>query len=169
MSRRINFFIVFLFSILFSFSGLIAYAGPGNSGHGNGGGGHGNGHGNSHGHIHGDGHVSGHGKSVHAKSIENEARYTGNSARFSKTNKTAIRDYYAKNPIPVTELPPGIAMNLARGKSLPPGIAKRFLPPELLSTLPVRTGYEYLVAGNDVVLVNSTTGIIEDVIASVLK
>lgn len=60
-------------------------------------------------------------------------------------------------------------MNLARGKPLPPGIAKRFLPNDLLNRLPVYPGYEYLAVGKDVVLVNSTTGIVSDILANALK
>ncbi len=43
-------------------------------------------------------------------------------------------------------LPPGIAKNLERGKPLPPGLAKRRVPPAQLRTLPpARDGFEYLV------------------------
>ncbi len=62
-------------------------------------------------------------------------------------------------------LPPGIAKNLQRGKPLPPGIAKRNLPPGLDSSLPERHhGYERIIVGNDVVLVEIDTGEIADII-----
>ena len=62
-------------------------------------------------------------------------------------------------------LPPGIAMNLERGKSLPPGIAKRDLPKDLNYSLPDRhDGYERTIVGNDVVLVEIDTGKIADII-----
>lgn len=62
-------------------------------------------------------------------------------------------------------LPPGIAKNLQRGKPLPPGIAKRDLPPGLDSSLPERHhGYERIIVGNDVVLVEIDTGEIADII-----
>ena len=62
-------------------------------------------------------------------------------------------------------LPPGIAMNLERGKSLPPGIAKRDLPQDLNYSLPDRhDGYERTIVGNDVVLVEIDTGKIADII-----
>jgi len=62
-------------------------------------------------------------------------------------------------------LPPGIAKNLQRGKPLPPGIAKRDLPPGLESSLPGKhDGYESLIVGNDVVLVEIDTGKIADII-----
>ena len=62
-------------------------------------------------------------------------------------------------------LPPGIAKNLQRGKPLPPGIAKRNLPPGLDSSLPEsHHGYERIIVGNDVVLVEIDTGKIADII-----
>ncbi len=62
-------------------------------------------------------------------------------------------------------LPPGIAKNLQRGKPLPPGIAKRDLPSGLESSLPGKhDGYESLIVGNDVVLVEIDTGKIADII-----
>ena len=62
-------------------------------------------------------------------------------------------------------LPPGIAKNLERGKPLPPGIAKRNLPPGLKSTLPGKhDGYETVIVGDDVVLIEIDTGKIADII-----
>ncbi len=62
-------------------------------------------------------------------------------------------------------LPPGIAKNLQRGKPLPPGIAKRNLPHGLDSSLPAsHHGYERIIVGNDVVLVEIDTGKIADII-----
>ncbi|MDP9195836.1 MAG: RcnB family protein, partial [Pseudomonadota bacterium] len=60
-------------------------------------------------------------------------------------------------------LPPGIAMNLERGKPLPPGIAKRYLPSDLEKILPaLPKGQKRVVVGNDVLLVESATGVILD-------
>ncbi|MCC9622733.1 hypothetical protein LPB41_13625 [Thalassospira sp. MA62] len=61
-------------------------------------------------------------------------------------------------------------MNLERGKPLPPGIAKRDLPPDLLARLPARTdGTLRQIVGNDVVLIEKGTEIILDVIRDVVK
>ena len=89
--------------------------------------------------------------------------------KFSNNDRVIVTDYFKAHPFTTTPLPPGIAKNLARGKPLPPGIAKVFLPEGLLSTLPAHPGYDYLVAGNDVLLVNSTTGIVSDILTNVLK
>ena len=71
----------------------------------------------------------------------------------------------SKNKGKNKDLPPGIAKNLQRGKPLPPGIAKRDLPQGLESSLPGKhDGYESLIVGNDVVLVEIDTGKIADII-----
>ena len=69
---------------------------------------------------------------------------------------------------PPQGLPPGIAKNLARGKPLPPGIAKRYLPHGLLGQLPARPGYEWIAVDQDIVLVVAATAVIVDVLKNVL-
>ena len=67
-------------------------------------------------------------------------------------------------------LPPGIAMKLERGGTLPPGIAKRDLPDNLISRLPTRTdGALRQIVGDDVVLIEKGTEIILDVIRDVVQ
>ncbi len=79
-----------------------------------------------------------------------------------------IRGYFQSNPMPVQGLPPGIARNLGRGKPLPPGIAKRFLPTDLQAQLPAYPGYELLIADRNVLLVSVASGIITDILLDVL-
>lgn len=66
-------------------------------------------------------------------------------------------------------LPPGIAKNLARGKPLPPGIAKKLGPGPLLNQLPVHPGYEWQVAGSDLILVAVGTMLIADILKNVFQ
>ncbi len=67
-------------------------------------------------------------------------------------------------------LPPGIAMKLERGGSLPPGIAKRDLPADLRARLPNRTDDAIRqIVGNDVVLIQKGTELILDVISDVVR
>ena len=66
-------------------------------------------------------------------------------------------------------LPPGIAMNLARGKALPPGIAKRSLPGSLIERLPpVPSGYERVIVDGRVLLVEIATRVIHDVLEDLI-
>jgi len=66
-----------------------------------------------------------------------------------------------------SSLPPGIRKNLARGKPLPPGIAKKMVPGPMLARLPVHPGYEWRVAGSDLILVAIGTAIVADVLFDV--
>lgn len=74
--------------------------------------------------------------------------------------EAGVRERYA-------DLPPGIRKNLARGKPLPPGIAKRLPPPALQQRLPQYPGYEWQVCGKDLVLVAVTTLVVAAVLNSV--
>lgn len=66
-------------------------------------------------------------------------------------------------------LPPGIAKNLARGKPLPPGIAKQALPTRLVQVLPtVPRGYERVVIGGRILLVEIATQVVHDILEDVL-
>jgi Ni/Co efflux regulator RcnB len=69
---------------------------------------------------------------------------------------------------PTASLPPGIRKNLARGKPLPPGIAKRF-DGRVRSSLPDYPGYDWRQVGTDAVLIDVTTGVIEAIIDNVLQ
>lgn len=66
-------------------------------------------------------------------------------------------------------LPPGIRKNLARGKPLPPGIAKKAPPSAMLGRLPRHPGYEWQMAGTDLVLVQVGTAIVADVLKDVFR
>lgn len=64
-------------------------------------------------------------------------------------------------------LPPGIAKNVARGKRLPPGIARKALPAGMLNDLPHYPGYEWRAVGDDLVLIALSTAIVTAVINGV--
>ena len=64
-------------------------------------------------------------------------------------------------------VPPGLAM---KGGLLPPGIAKRQLPSNLVAQLPhPPQGYERVIVDNDVLLVNIATQVIHDVLTEILR
>ena len=66
-------------------------------------------------------------------------------------------------------LPPGIRKNLARGKPLPPGIAKKTIPTPLHHELPAYPGYEWKRCGQDLVLIDLATQIVAEVFAAIFK
>ena len=93
---------------------------------------------------------------------------------FTDTERAIITSYFApRGGAPAASgkpLPPGIAKKVARGGSLPPGIAKRYLPSDLNERLPPPpVGLERLIVGNDVLLVQISTGAILDVIRQALR
>ncbi len=89
---------------------------------------------------------------------------------FSIGDRAQIQAYYSSNPNPGLEaLPPGIRKKLGRGKPMPPGIAKRFPPDALRSSLSIPHRYEVIEVGWDVFLVEVATGIIHDVLMDVIR
>jgi len=88
---------------------------------------------------------------------------------LSDQDRTTIARYFQQHPQPATALPPGIAKNVARGKPIPPGIAKRGVPNALTGQLSVPKGYELQTVGTDVVLIEAGTRIIADVLKDVLR
>jgi hypothetical protein len=67
------------------------------------------------------------------------------------------------------ELPPGIRKNLAKGKPLPPGISKSKAPSSLLGKLPKHDGFEWRMAGTDLLLVSKSDKVVSDVLKDVFK
>ncbi len=84
------------------------------------------------------------------------------------TVQQTIRSYYADKPKKARGLPPGQARKYARGKRLPPGIAKQALPPDLERRLHPQPGYQYVAVDSDVLLIAVSTGIVVDILMDVL-
>jgi hypothetical protein len=112
---------------------------------------------------------------VEVESATNEANAAANKVSeggiFTAPERDRIAEYYRKNRavFPSTKpLPPGIAKNLQRGKSLPQGIAKTRLPKTLESSLPKRSGLERYQVGPDVVAVDKA-GKLQDILRGVFS
>ncbi|AZC19076.1 MULTISPECIES: anti-virulence regulator CigR family protein [Pseudomonas] len=123
----------------------------------------GNGHGKGKGHDQGSAeHGQGHGNS---RSGGKQGNWQGGPS-IDRGDVLGIlsghRDYWRPGPA----LPPGIQKNLARGKPLPPGIARK-LDGRLLGQLPHYDGYEWRQAGTDLILVTVATGLIYEVLNGV--
>ena len=98
------------------------------------------------------------------------------SIRFSSNEISVIHDFFRDYHVDKKggkksskPLPPGIAKNLARGKTLPPGIAKRGLPNELFVQLPpVADGFERVIVAGKILLVEIATQIVHDILVDVI-
>lgn len=92
---------------------------------------------------------------------------SGVTLRLDDTVIRVVNDWFHANPQlhgSYAALPPGIARNLQRGKPLPPGIAKRFLPDGLAAVLPPPPdGYGRFIVGDDLVLIELSSGLITDI------
>ena len=89
---------------------------------------------------------------------------------FTLGDRERIQAHYSSNPkLELEALPPGTRKNLARGKPIPPGIARRFLPDALRSSLSIPPHYDVIEVGWDVFLVEVATGIIHDVLMDVIR
>ena len=117
----------------------------------------GHGHGNGHGHGH-----QGNGKNKHGEYQQEEE-----GLHLNLDYRDARRLAVSHGLTGYSALPPGIAKNLARGKPLPPGIAKKAVPAPMLRELPHYPGYEWRIAGRDLVLIALSTAVVTSVINNV--
>ena len=102
-------------------------------------------------------------------------------AIFGAIEKKIIKDFFGggekkgkkkakKNKGKSGEMPPGLARHIERYGTLPPGLAKKSLPPGLADRLPAtKAGQKRVIVGNDVVLVEAATGLLLDIIKDVVK
>ncbi len=98
---------------------------------------------------------------------------------ISATERALIGDYVQKAKASGQGLPPGLAKrqhlppglqkHIERTGRLPPGLEKRRLPGDLRGLLPYRKGLDYRVVGNDIVLIETATEVILDVMKDVLR
>jgi hypothetical protein len=69
----------------------------------------------------------------------------------------------------VGSLPPGIQKNLARGKGLPPGIAKKvLLPVTIVNYVNLPANTNIIVIGSNVVVIDPIKNVILDIISNIL-
>ncbi|MBD2187587.1 hypothetical protein H6F41_05440 [Pseudanabaena sp. FACHB-723] len=67
-----------------------------------------------------------------------------------------------------SSLPPGIRKNLARGKGLPPGIAKKvLLPRNVVSHLNLPSNTNIIVIGSNIVVIDPISNLVLDILANI--
>ncbi len=127
--------------------------------------GRGNGHGNENSHK---------GHETSAKQDESTFHPTKDSSlslRFSSDDLNIVIGWFANNTQAAAandSLPPGLLRQLRERGHLPPGLAAKPLPPGLAKKLtPAPRGFDHVLIGHDLVLVELATGSIADVIRNV--
>ena len=96
----------------------------------------------------------------------------GISIRLNGDQITSVRAFYSNAPSDNARgrgrngrLPPGIERNLARGKPLPPGIAKGYLPSAVIADLPrLPSGLDYIIVAGKLLLVEAATQVVREVL-----
>ena len=99
------------------------------------------------------------------------------SAVFTDHDRQVIGNYYARLRVKKVPpglakkdtLPPGLAKQIVKKGTLPPGLQGRILPQALearLSQLP--DGYTRVIIGANIVILNTSTRVIADIIADVV-
>jgi hypothetical protein len=86
---------------------------------------------------------------------------------FKEADRPKFQSYFTTHKFFAEPLPPGIAMNVARGKPLPPGISARVLPADLLVYVPRDPNIRYYIVGDRIVAVRN--GTIVDVLLNILR
>lgn len=127
--------------------------------------------GHGHGMEHGGGHA-GHEKDGKDNGKDRGGKDKGGDAAVivRTGDRTLIQNYFVTNPVGVSSLPQGIAKNVARGKPLPPGIAKKQVPTQLAMQLPYCTGaLECVILGADLLILDAVNGLIRDVVRGVVR
>ncbi len=67
-------------------------------------------------------------------------------------------------------LPPGLQKHIAKYGTLPPGLAKRDVPPHLLKSFPKqKKGQKYVMVNNDIFLIETATDAVIDILTASAK
>jgi hypothetical protein len=94
---------------------------------------------------------------------------------FSNRDREIIADYYSgrKKNLPPglakkKRLPPGLEKQVRRNGELPPGLQREALPPDLERRLPkLPDDYVRIIVGTDIVLQNTRTKVVVDIIKNI--
>lgn len=97
-------------------------------------------------------------------------RTTTTTTVLSSDLRSLIREFYGeRSSREIASLPPGIRKNLARGKPIPPGLARRLAPSDLGMRVRVPQGYRLVEMGPDLLLVEVATNLIHDILVDVVR
>ncbi len=139
------------------------------------------GNGKGYGNPHDGGHGGGHGGAPWADSQDHGGGPPGRGNKPGKgaggapvvittNDRTVIQNYFIAHPVGVSSLPPGIARKVAQGRPLPPGIAKKQVPYALVQQVPAcRDGWECILLGADMLILDAVHGVVRDIVRNVVR
>ncbi|PWR18714.1 hypothetical protein [Zavarzinia compransoris] len=89
---------------------------------------------------------------------------------FSTTERQLIANYFLRHDGHLIDLSPGQRRQLVNKGRVPPGIARKALPGDLLALLsPAPAGLDRVMVGPDVLLVEAASGLIVDILRDVVR
>lgn len=123
---------------------------------------------------------NGHGSNSAKEDHRQEDRGNDQKSRWESNDRSRIEHYFRdhwSDGTPRTQglppglakkgkIPPGIAAQIQQGKRLPDGVG-RAVPPYLLSQIGKYPGYDQLLVGDDMVLVDAVSRVIVDIFRNV--
>lgn len=83
--------------------------------------------------------------------------------------RTARELARANNMIAQRPLPPATRRSLARGQALPPGVVFHTMPERMIEGLPEVDGHEWRAAGIDLLLLDTRTLVVVDILRGPLR
>ncbi len=113
-------------------------------------------------------------KHLEKKALKGKGLGIGAGNVFSQVERNLIKNFFGAQggtrskakKIKYKPLPPGLAKHIRRHGTLPPGLQKRALPPGLRARLPgLPPGQARVLVGNDVLLIQQSTGLILDILS----
>ena len=112
-------------------------------------------------------------KHLEKKALKGKGLGIGGGNVFGQVEKNIIRNFFGAQggkkfkakKFKHKRLPPGLAKHYRRHGTLPPGLRRNYLPSGLSSRLPgLPPGQARVLVGNDVLLIQQTTGLILDIL-----
>ena len=113
-------------------------------------------------------------KHLEKKALKGKGLGIGGGKIFGSLERDLIRNFlggpagkkFKAKKFKHKSLPPGLAKQFHRNGILPPGLRRNYLPPGLSARLPgLPPGQARVLVGNDVLLIQQTTGLILDILS----
>lgn len=106
-----------------------------------------------------------------APRLQDAVRATGGKRAkyraFSLQDEESVRAFFRGQPAPTSAPSAGVPKSASLGKPLPPDMIRAYLPLAVEATLPIYPNAGYYLIGRDVVLIDTTTRVVVDILKDV--